>query len=255
MKTQNKVFHSGMQSKVLLPEFKWLGIRSFVTAIFVVFSFFGLGQDLNDFKSAASNDGIKSIPYDRMRSEAGTLQGEKDRAFSACAGYKGRQLHDSKKNSLRIQKEMKEDLEEAKEKLDDDDGSSSSVTNSLKAKVKDLEGELKDITEELEEMDDKIEEGLKRWKALLAKRLEINELYADVKKKLAQSKSYPDRHIDKPSSSDTEAMKKYKEDVEKLKGYIEDIEDTIDAGTAQHVKPISEAKQVIKKLEEAQRLR
>ncbi|MCR9171960.1 MAG: hypothetical protein NXI10_05685 [bacterium] len=228
----------------------------FLTAfLFLTVSFAGLGQDLDDFKYAASQDGIKSIPYSSMRSKAGTLQGEKDRAFSACAGFKGRQLHDSKKNSLRIQKEMKEDLEDAREKLEDDDGSSSSTTNSLKSKVKELEEELKDITEEIEEMDEKIDDGLEAWKALLEKRLEINEHFQEVKKKLAQSKSYPDRHIDKPSSSDTEAMEEYDEDVKKLKEYIDDIEDTIDDGTYKHRTPIEEAKKAIQWLEDAKKLR
>jgi len=153
-------------------------------ALLFLLPFLSQAQDLDDFKAAASNDGVKSIPYEGMRRTAGELQGEKDRAFSACEGYKGGQLHDSKKNSLRIQKEMTEDLEDAKEAVANDKGESSSTTSSLKAKVKKLEEELKDVTEEIEEMDEKIDEGLKRWQALLDKLLEIDGHYADVKKNI-----------------------------------------------------------------------
>ena len=79
---------------------------------------------------------------------------------------------------------MTEDLEDAKEAVANDKGESSSTTSSLKAKVKKLEEELKDVTEEIEEMDEKIDEGLKRWQALLDKRLEIDGHYADVKKNI-----------------------------------------------------------------------
>lgn len=251
MKTQTNTRLRGLNTRGV----ESMNTLFFTTVLFLLFSFSGSSQDLDDFEYASSKEGIKCIPYSSMQSKAGTLQGEKDRAFRTCSGYKGRQLHDSKKNSLRIQKEMKEDLEEAKEKLEDDDGSSSSVTNSLKSKVKELEDELKDITEEIEELDEKIDEGLEAWKALLEKRLEIDSHFQEVKKKLAQSKSYPDKHIKKPSSSDEEAMKKYEEDVKKLKEYIDDIEDTIDRGTYKHKTPISEAEKAIEWLENAKKLR
>ena len=90
-----------------------------------------------------------------------------------------------------------------------------------------MEKELAGLVAEIEEMDEKIEEGLERWQALLDKRMEINEYFADVKYKLGQSKSSPHNHITKPSSSDKAAMEKYEDDVELLEGYIEEIKELV----------------------------
>ena len=226
-----------------------------LATLFLFVSFLGYSQSLSDFATAANSEGIKAIPYSSMRSEAGTLQGEKDRAFSACSGYKARTMHDSKANSVRIKNEVTEDLEDAKDKLEADDGKSTSVTSTLKAKVATLEKELAGLVAEIEEMDEKIEEGLERWQALLDKRMEINEYFADVKYKLGQSKSSPHNHITKPSSSDKAAMEKYEDDVELLEGYIEEIIDIIDQGTADHVAPIAEAENAVEWLKKAQALK
>lgn len=226
-----------------------------LTLFFFFFSFLGNGQDLSKFRAAADDDGIGAIPYPDLEKKASTLQTAKDNAFNACKDYKGRALHDSKMNSVRIKKEMTEDLAEARKKLADDNGSSSSTTNSLKAKVKELENELADVTEEIEEMDKRINEGLKLWQNLLDIRFDIDQVYAEVKKQLATSKSYPDRHITKPSSSDTQAMAQYNKDVALLKGYIDEIDDTMDEGKADHKTPIQEAVNAIEWLEKAQDLK
>lgn len=242
-----KTHYNNAHQQILLTPWK-------LAAVFLFVSFLGYSQSLSDFATAANGDGIKAIPYSSMRSEAGTLQGEKDRAFSACSGYKARTMHDSKANSVRIKNEVTEDLEEAKKKLAADDGKSSSVTATLKAKVATLEKELAGLVTEIKAMDVKIDEGLERWQALLDKRMEINELFADVKYKLGQSKSSPHNHITKPSSSDKAAMEKYEKDVEILEGYIEDIIVIIDRGTSEHVAPITEAENAVEWLKKAQDL-
>lgn len=226
-----------------------------ITAVFLIFAFSSLGQDLDDFKSAASGDGIDAIPYSDLERKASGLQSSKNTAEKAAAGYKGRKLYESKKNSLRIKKEMTEDLEEAREKLEDYDGESSSTENSLKAKVKDLEEELEDVTEEIQEMDKKINEGLTKKQALLDIRFDIDQVYAEVRKRLSNSKSYPHKHIDKPSSSDEEAMEQYDKDVVLLKDYIDDIDDTIEDGRDDHKQAITDIVKSIEWLEDAKDLR
>jgi DNA repair ATPase RecN len=226
-----------------------------VTVLFLFFAFSSQGQDLATFKKSASGDGIDAIPYSDLEGKASTLQTAKKNTFTAIAGYNGKRMLDSKENSLGIKKQMTEDLKKAKDKLDDDDGESSSTTNSLKANVKNLTEKLEDVTDEIAEMDKKINEGLKRWQAYLDVRFDMDQVYAEVKKRLASSKSYPHKHIDKPLSSDTEGMKQYDKDVILLKGYIDDIDDTIDKGKDDHKQAIQDAVNAITNLEDAQRLR
>jgi prefoldin subunit 5 len=223
--------------------------------IFLLTSFFGNGQTLSDFQQASYGDGIKVIPYSDMRSRAGVLQGEKDRASTDVVGYNSRSMYDGLVNLLRIRTEVTDLLYKAKEKLNADDGQSPASTTALKDIVAIYEKELSALASEINVLDNKIDEGLRRWQALLNKRLEIDELFADVKDELTHSKSYPENHIAKPSSSeDEEAMDKYEDDVELLEGYIYKIMDTINRSTAEHVQVIAEAQASVDKLKAAQGL-
>ncbi len=236
------------------------GIRSFLISlnlsfIFLLASFLGNAQTLSDFQQASYGDGIKVIPYSTLRELAGRLQGEKDRAFADCEGYKARQMYDGLVNLVRIRTEVNESLSKAKEKLNADDGQSPASTTALKDIVAIYEKELAALASEINALDNKIDEGLRRWQALLNKRLEIDAVFADVKKELSRSKSYPENHIAKPSNSDdSEAMEKYEDDVDLLERYIDEIEDTIDESTAAHVTPIQEAQNAVEKLKAAQGL-
>ena len=57
-------------------------------ALLFLLPFLSQAQDLDDFKAAASNDGVKSIPYEGMRRTAGELQGCRSSAIFELFGLK-----------------------------------------------------------------------------------------------------------------------------------------------------------------------
>ncbi len=187
-----------------------------------------LGQTLEDFKTAASNnEGPNLIPFYELRRDATSIADEVQNRKSEVALAKYDDWKPQKENILNtIKKQMelikKENEFMAQYKVVNPDGS----IDCIKADVTKQEGIIAENNDKRIKLDEKIKSGLDAFERLSTARGGLREYFDDALKLLAEAQANPNKYIgeppsqiDEPTSPEGEPTDEYKRRLEEYKEY------------------------------------
>lgn len=238
-------------SKALIQNGR-LSVLSTMVTLFIGFS--GYSQKLEDFKKCAASPSIATLPYQKIKRDAISLEAAKKRAFSATNGYGFDKMEDEKDAILRKIKAEKKKLEDAEEELEEDKKIAPTVSSPWERKVADSKRKLEDLDDDITDVNRKIDVAIDKFETLQEARGKVREIFDDVDDELYNSLNRPHVHIGpKPSSSDREAYDKWNDKYKELKGYIEDIGDVVDDKARTHKEQEDGAGNVVTKLKALKR--
>jgi hypothetical protein len=218
-----------MQAILLLPLSVWVKTLSAKPVLIYLFAAvlpsLVLGQNLDDFRVAAQNKGVQSIPFSSLRSDAGSIQGDINSWKQTTASFQEWKAYDRQK--AENYKNIRLENETIKSRQDN--------INSLKSRnvdasqfEKELEGnysKVKSYQQNIEAINYEVSKAVDAWDKLGKLRGKQREKFNDVLYKLSDAKSSPNPYL---GSNPTP------EDKAKLMGYIKDIEDGIKSEIAGH---------------------
>lgn len=196
-------------------------------------------QNLDDFKTAASGDGVHLIPFSELRKEAFSIaddvQDRKEEVqsfhYDVAEKEKDNLLKEIKKKNDEI-KEIKDLMEELTKKGID--------MNSYKADIEKREKEIEVVNGKVKDMNEKLEKAAETFGRLYDLRAVLREYFEKTVRQLSDAKSNPERHLGSSPSD---------EDKKKLEEYIRTIEDKIQAGVREHKVQEDAAKETKEKYE------
>jgi len=183
-------------------------------------------QNLDDFRTAASSNGVNLIPFSDLRKDATSIaddvQRRKDEAksfdYDLFASQKNNMLKEIKKDNDDIASITKE-IEDFKSKHPD--GNTSSFDEEINKKKKDIS----QYNDKVKDMNDKMGKAVEAYDRLYNARAGLREYFQKALDKLSDVKSNPDKYL---GSSPTE------EDRKKLQEYVKVIEDQIQSNMKTH---------------------
>ena len=183
-------------------------------------------QNLSDFQTAASADGVNLIPYSELRKEATSIADEVQRRkdeikafdYDVFESQKNNLLKDNKKKNDEIDN-IKKDLEEYKKKYTEvSTACFDADVDQRKKKIDDNNGKIKD-------MNDKMKNAVDVFGRLYNARAGLREYFEKALSQLSDTQSNPNRVLgDSPSDDDKNA----------LQNYIKTIQDQIQSRVKEH---------------------
>jgi chromosome segregation ATPase len=183
-------------------------------------------QTLDDFRTAASADGVNLIPFPDLRRDATSIADEvqrrKDEAKSFDYGVfetqKNNTLKDIKKKNQEIV-DLKKDIDDLKKKYTEID------VTSLEDDVKKREKAISEYNDKIKDMNDKMAKAVDVFDRLYNSRAGLREYFEKALSGLSDAKSNPNKYLgDSPSDDDKK----------KLEEYINVIQDQIQSRIKDH---------------------
>lgn len=183
-------------------------------------------QNLDDFRTAASSDGVNLIPFPDLRKDATPIaddvQRRKDEAksfdYDAFESQKNNLLKDIKKKNDEIES-LKKDIDEMKKKYTE-----ISVTcfeEDIAKRKKSIDGS----NDKIKDMNDKMKNAVEVFDRLYNARAGLREYFEKAMSQLSDVRSNPGKYIgDNPSEDDKK----------KLEDYTKVIEDQIESRIKDH---------------------
>ncbi len=183
-------------------------------------------QNLDDFRTAASGDGVNLIPYSDLRQEATSIADEVQRRKEEAKAFDYETFESQKNNVLKDIKKKNDEIESIKKDIDD-----------LKKKYTEisvvcLEGDMDkrkkaidDNNGKIRDMNDKMKNAVDVFGRLYNARAGLREYFEKALSQLSDTRSNPNRVLgDSPSDDDKR----------KLEDYIKVIEDQIQSRIKEH---------------------
>lgn len=183
-------------------------------------------QNLSDFQTAASADGVNLIPYSELRKEATSIADEVQRRkdeikafdYDVFESQKNNLLKDNKKKNDEIDN-IKKDLEEYKKKYTE------VSTACFDADVDKRKKLIDDNNSKIKDMNDKMKNAVDVFGRLYNARAGLREYFEKALSQLSDTQSNPNRVLgDSPSDDDKK----------KLEDYIKVIQDQIQSRIKEH---------------------
>jgi hypothetical protein len=194
--------------------------------IFVILPYTLFSQNLDDFRTAASSNGVNLIPFPDLRRDATSVaddvQRRKDEAksydYDLFASQKNNMLKEIKKNNDDIASITKE-IEDFKKKHPD--GNTVSFDEEINKEKKDISM----YNDKIKDMNDKMGKAVEVYDRLFNARAGLREYFQKALDQLSDVKSNPDKYL---GSSPTD------DDRKKLQEYVRVIEDQIQSNIKTH---------------------
>ena len=194
--------------------------------IFLILPCALFSQNLDDFRTAASSNGVNLIPFTDLRKDATSIaddvQRRKDEAksydYDLFASQKNNMLKEIKKNNDDIASITKE-IEAFKSKHPD--GNTSSFEEEINKEKKDIS----QYNDKIKDLNDKMGKAVEAYDRLYNARAGLREYFQKALDQLSDVKSNPDKYL---GSSPTD------DDRKKLQDYVSVIQDQIQSNMKTH---------------------
>jgi hypothetical protein len=197
-----------------------------ICLIFLVLPCTLFSQNLDDFRTAASSNGVNLIPFPDLRKDATSIaddvQRRKDEAksfdYDLFASQKNNMLKEIKKNNDDITSITKE-IEAFKSKHPD--GNTSSFDEEINKEKKDIS----QYNDKIKDLNDKMGKAVEVYDRLYNARAGLREYFQKTLDQLSDVKSNPDKYLGSGPAD---------EDKNKLQDYVKVIEDQIQSNMKTH---------------------
>jgi hypothetical protein len=199
---------------------------SLLYLIFLIFPSALFSQSLDDFKTAASSNGVNLIPFPDLRRDATSIADEVQRRKDDTKSYDYDLLSSQKNNMLKEIKKNNDDIASINKEIEDfkrkhPDGNTSSFDEEINKEKKDIDqynGKIKDLN-------DKMGKAVDVYDRLYNARAGLREYFQKALDQLSDAKSNPDKYL---GSSPTD------DDRKKLQDYVGVIQDQIQSNMKTH---------------------
>jgi chromosome segregation ATPase len=206
----------------------WLPMKStgLLYLIFLILPFTLFSQNLDDFRTAASSNGVNLIPFPDLRKDATSIADDVQRRKDETKSYDYDLLASQKNNMLKEIKKDNDDIASITKEIEDfkskhPDGSTSSFDGEIDKKKKDISG----YNDKIKDMNDKLGKAVEVYDRLYNARAGLREYFQKALDQLSDVKSNPDKYL---GSSPTD------DDRKKLQEYVKVIEDQIQSNMQTH---------------------
>jgi chromosome segregation ATPase len=194
--------------------------------IFLILPCTLFSQSLDDFRTAASSNGVNLIPFPDLRKDATSVADEVQRRKDDAKSYDYDLLASQKNNMLKEIKKDNDDIASITKEIEDfkskhPDGNTSSFDGEIDKKKKDISG----YNDKIKDMNDKLGKAVEVYDRLYNARAGLREYFQKALDQLSDVKSNPDKYL---GSSPTD------EDRKKLQEYVRVIEDQIQSSIKTH---------------------
>ena len=189
-------------------------------------------QNLDDFKEAKGNLGVKSIPFSSLRGEAGSIQDDINSCRVTCQSFENWKTYDRNKSkdytAIRMEKEDIKKKQDYIASLKEKNVNASEFEKELEANFKTLQG----YNEDIAAINYQINKAIDAWDMMYRLRGKLKVKFNDVLIKLSEAKSSPNQFL---GNNPTE------EDRSRLLEYINSIEENIKSEESGHATAEKEA--------------
>jgi len=184
------------------------------------------GQNLNDFKTAASSDGVNLIPFSDLRQEAASIADDVQRRKDEAAAFNYETFESQKNNFLKDIKKRNDEIESIKKDIADFSKRYTEFSTScFDAEIDKRKKAIDEINGKIKDMNDKMKDAVEAFGRLYNARAGLREHFEKALSQLSDAKSNPNRILgDSPSDDDKK----------NLEEYINKIQDQIQAGIQGH---------------------
>ena len=183
-------------------------------------------QNLDDFRTAASSNGVNLIPFPDLRKDATSIADEVQRRKDDAKSYDYDLFASQKNNMLKAIKKDNDDIAAINKEIEDfkskhPDGNTSSFEDEINKEKKDIS----EYNDKIKDMNDKMGKAVEVYDRLYNARAGLRDYFQKTLDQLSDVKSNPDKYL---GSSPTE------EDRKKLQDYVRVIEDQIQSNIKTH---------------------
>jgi len=200
---------------------KFLLYLSFIAAPILSYS-----QNLGDFKTAASADGVNLIPFSDLRQEAASIADDVQRRKDEAAAFNYETFESQKNNFLKDIKKRNDEIESIKKDIADFSKRYTEFSTScFDAEIDKRKKSIDEINSKIKDMNDKMKDAVEAFGRLYNARAGLREHFEKALSQLSDAKSNPNRILgDSPSDDDKKSLEEA----------INKIQDQIQAGIQGH---------------------
>src|SRR4030095_12387278 len=194
--------------------------------IFLILPCTLFSQNLDDFRTAASNNGVNLIPFPDLRKDATSIADDVQRRKDETQSYNYDQFLSQKNNMLKEIKKNNDDIASITKEIEDfkrkhPDGN----TCSFEAEIDKEKKDISQYDDKIKDMNDKMGKAVEAYDRLYNARAGLREYFQKALNQLSDVKSNPDKYL---GSSPTD------DDRKKLQDYVKVIEDQIQSNMKTH---------------------
>jgi hypothetical protein len=194
--------------------------------IFLILPFTLFSQNLDDFRTAASSNGVNLIPFPDLRKDATSIADDVQRRKDDAKSYDYDLLASQKNNMLKAIKKDNDDIASITKETEDfkakhPDGNTSSFDGEMDKKKKDMS----EYNDKIKDLNDKLGKAVEVYDRLYNARAGLREYFQKALDQLSDVKSNPDKYL---GSSPTD------DDRKKLQDYVGVIQDQIQSNMKTH---------------------
>jgi hypothetical protein len=194
--------------------------------IFLILPCTLFSQNLDDFRTAASSNGVNLIPFPDLRKDATSIADDVQRRKDDAKSYDYDLLASQKNNMLKAIKKDNDDIASITKEIEDfktkhPDGNTVSFDGEIDKKKKDMS----EYNDKIKDLNDKLGKAVEVYDRLYNARAGLREYFQKALDQLSDVKSNPDKYL---GSSPTD------EDKNKLQEYVRVIEDQIQSNMKTH---------------------
>jgi len=184
------------------------------------------GQNLNDFKTAASSEGVNLIPFSDLRQEAASIADDVQRRKDEAAAFNYETFESQKNNFLKDIKKRNDEIESIKKDIADFSKRYTEFSTScFDAEIDKRKKAIDEINGKIKDMNDKMKDAVEAFGRLYNARAGLREHFEKALSQLSDAKSNPNRILgDSPSDDDKKSLEEA----------INKIQDQIQAGIQGH---------------------
>ena len=222
-KKKNTTNLYSITSRLNYPHIKSTSLLYF---IFLIFPCSLFSQNLDDFRTAASNNGVNLIPFSDLRKDATSIGDEVQRRKDEVKSYDYDLFSSQKNNMLKEIKKNNDDIASITKEIEafkskHPDGSTCSFDAEIEKEKKDIS----QYNDKVKDLNDKMGKAVESFDRLYNARAGLREYFQKALDQLSDVKSNPDKYL---GSSPTD------DDRNKLKDYVKVIEDQIQSNIKTH---------------------
>ena len=183
-------------------------------------------QNLDDFRTAASSNGVNLIPFSDLRKDATPIADDVQRRKDEAQSFNYDQFLSQKNNMLKEIKKNNDDIASINKEIEDfkrrhPDGNTSSFDIEIDKEKKDIS----QYNDKIKDLNDKMSKAVEAYDRLYNARAGLREYFQKALNQLSDVKSNPDKYL---GSSPTD------DDRKKLQDYVKVIEDQIQSNVKTH---------------------
>lgn len=185
-----------------------------------------IGQNLDDFRTAASSDGVNLIPFPDIRKDATPIADEVQRRKDEAKSFDYGVFESQKNNLLKEIKKKNGEIESLKKDIDDMKRKYTEVSVAcFEDDIKKRQKAIDDNNDKIKDLNDKMSKAVDVFDRLYNARAGLREYFEKALSQLSDVTSNSDKYIGSSPSDD---------DKKKLEDYVKVIQDQIQSRIKDH---------------------